>query len=92
MSNETKKEKPVVKEVVKEVVKPEMTVEQLVEKWGWPYAEEGWKMEDCTEELRADLRSLLLRYDNSIINPCLRDYVFGTTSENDVDRFLNNSQ
>jgi len=39
--------------------KPEMTAEQLIEKWGWPYVEEGWKEEDCTDELRADLRSVI---------------------------------
>jgi hypothetical protein len=72
--------------------KPEMTAEKLVEKWGWPYAEEGWKMEDRTEELRADLRSVirgeLIRYDHYLTTG-MRDYVFGTPRESDVDDFMN---
>jgi len=75
--------------------KPEMTAEQLIEKWGWPYVEEGWKEEDCTDELRADLRSVirgkLIAYDNYLARNRwgLREIA---TPEQSVDEFLKDNQ
>jgi len=75
--------------------KPEMTAAGLIEKWGWPYVEEGWKMEDCTEELRADLLSVirgkLVKYTDWLELIPLSDEV-EATSEGIVDEFLSNNQ
>jgi hypothetical protein len=79
------------KDGIKSSQKAEMTIEQLVEKWGYPYAEEGWKMEDRTEELLADLRSVIRGKLMEFAEYYNRKHYFEIDITH-VDEFLGNNQ
>ena len=52
----------------------EQTKRELLEKWGYQYAEEGWKLADVRGELNSDLTALLDKQREVILREELIKY------------------
>ena len=76
---------------MKEETKPEMTVEEFMTTWAiWDDSNPNGKAAKnmVLSDLRSVIRGELIRYDHYLTTG-MREYVFGTPRESDVDDFMN---